>query len=256
MHFLVNATDPETGEKFMPADLVTEASQIVAAGTDTTATVLSAQQFFLTRHPAALEKLQKEIRAAFNHYEDIRMGPTLTALPYLDAVINESLRLGGAASDILYRKVLPGGTEIDGQIIPEGTIVGVSLYQTLRYDKYFPRPHDFLPERWILGSKDLGFEVTEQTLDTAKQALIPFSTGPRNCIGKMVAMTSLFEATAKMAWLFEMRRPDGELGMVGEGGHTKERGRENKNEFQVRSFFFSNTDGPYVQFKLREGVVL
>jgi cytochrome P450 len=256
MHFLMNATDPETGDKFMPVDLVSEAAQLVAAGTDTTSVVLSAQQFFLTRNTTALEKVQKEVRAAFNHHEDIRMGQSLAALPYLQAVINESLRLGPAASDILYRKVLQGGTEIDGQVIPEGTIVGVSLYQIHRYEKYFPRPHDFLPERWILGSKGLGFEVTEQTLNTAKQALIPFSTGPRNCVGKGVAMTELLEVTAKMVWLLDMRRPDGELGKVGEGGHTNERGRENRNEYQIRSFFLANKDGPYVQFKLRDGVAL
>lgn len=255
MHYIMHAKDPETGEKFTPADLVGEAALLVGAGTDTTSTALAAEFFYLTRNPQILEKLQDEVRGAFDDVEDIKMGPKLSGLKYLRAVVDESLRMGNPVPDVLHRRVLPGGVTIDGHDIPAGTIVGSTQYAVHHNEKYFPRSFDFLPERWIVGSEKLGFPVTASSIELAKRAFIPFSTGSRNCVGKNMAMMELLVATARVAWLLDVRKPEGPLALIGEGGQTAEPGRERKGEFQIENYFLAARDGPVVEFRRREGLV-
>jgi cytochrome P450 len=256
MHFIMQATDPETGDKFAPPDLVGEAALLVGAGTDTTSTALAALFFYLTRSPTVLHKLQQEVRTAFPDLQSIHAGPELTNLKYLRACCDEALRLGSPVPDHLSRRVLPGGINIAGHEIPEGTIVGNSQYTIHHHESYFPRSFDFLPERWIPGSheqeKGLGFDVTAESLETAKRAFIPFSVGPRNCVGKNMAMMEMTLAVARVVWALEFRRPEGDAGRVGEGGQTGEKGRERKGEFQTVCWFLADRDGPMVEFRRRE----
>ena len=163
--------------------------------------------------------------------------------------------MGSPVPDVLHRRILPGGATIAGQQLAAGTIVGSTQYALHHNESYFPRSFAFLPERWITGSEDLGFPVTASSIEVAKQAFIPFSVGARNCVGKNMAMMELLIATARMAWLLDVRKVDGPLGKIGEGGHTSERGRQRVGEFQTKNYFLADRDGPVVEFKRRETVV-
>ena len=260
MHYMIHGTDPLTGEKFANQTLAAEAALFVAAGTDTTSTTLAGQLFYLTRYPKALQKLQHEVRNAFTNIDDIRGGKELSTLPYLRAVIDESLRMSCPVPDILQRQVLPGGAVIAGENIPKDVIVGVSAYSAHHNPQYFPKSFEFIPERWIAGSKDLGFDVTEETVDQAKKAFVPFSVGPRGCVGKNMAMLELNVATARLAWLLDVKKVDdpklARIGGGGEGGSFQDnpKGRERVDEFQLKNYFIAAREGPFVQFKVRDGI--
>lgn len=97
--------------------LRSEAEILLAAGTDTTATSLTGMTYYLLQEPKALKILQKEIRGAFANHTEINEFSTLK-LPYLSAVIEESLRLTPPLPINIPRK--SPGAFVDGHFIPKG----------------------------------------------------------------------------------------------------------------------------------------
>ncbi|KAF3905323.1 hypothetical protein AA313_de0200835 [Arthrobotrys entomopaga] len=181
-YYLLDAVDPETGEKLSLKELWSESSLLVAAGADTTSSSLAATVFWLLRRPKALSKLQTEIRDTFQYLEDIVHGsdPKLRNCTYLNAVINESMRISPAVPGDTPREILPGGLVIDGKFIPGGTDVGTPIYSIHRDLEAYPCPDEFLPERWIEGeyTPQIG-TTTRESIEKAKKAFCPFSIGPR-----------------------------------------------------------------------------
>ncbi len=98
-------------------EIIVNAGVMIIAGSETTASVLSALTFYLLMNPKPLEKLTKEIRHAFT-------GPSYmtfareSQLGYLDACIKEVLRLHPAVPMLLIRLVPPEGGMVDGHFIP------------------------------------------------------------------------------------------------------------------------------------------
>ncbi|ETI28866.1 hypothetical protein G647_01318 [Cladophialophora carrionii CBS 160.54] len=260
-YYLLRAKDPQTGETFLPKDLVGEAALLVGAGSDTSSTALSALFFYLTRNERALKKLEEEIRTAFTDVEEIKYSARLTNLPYLRACIDEAMRMSPPVPGLLDRLVLPGGAMIDGRHIPAGTTVGVPIYAIHHNETYFPNSFSYIPERWIPGpesSATAGFTVTPTSVEVAKIAFHAFSSGPRGCVGKNMAYMELYTAVARVMFLFDTRLKEGDH--TGEGGGGVEwatgEGRHRKDEYQLRDWLISDRVGPVVQFKSREGVEL
>jgi cytochrome P450 len=270
MHYLMAAVDPATGNKYSENDLISESGVVLTAGTDTTATALAATMFYLTRYPHALHKLQSEVRDAFSNINEIRHGPELTSLVYLRAVIDEALRMASPVPDVLSRRVLPGGAKIDGQQIPAGTFVGMSMYSVHHNEEYYPNSFEFVPERWIVPSTKTTAETTSLPLtgtpdlvERAKSAFFAFSTGTRGCVGKNMAYLELSVCLARLVWALDFKIPDNaELAKIGGGGVHRGtdgeivKGRHRQNEYQIWNCFVADKEGPYVQFRVREGVDL
>lgn len=147
----------------------------MTAGTETTATALSGTTYYLLRNPECLEKLTQEIRSAFSTLRDLDLH-VLEGMEYLDAVLQEGLRMVPPVPIALPRVTPEGGTRIGANWIPGDTIVGVHHLATYRSQENFKKPYEFHPERWL---GDAAFEGDH--LDAAK----PFLTGPMNCIGKV-----------------------------------------------------------------------
>ncbi|KAJ9503526.1 hypothetical protein LTR99_002288 [Exophiala xenobiotica] len=250
-HHLLNAKDPETGEKFKPTDLVGEAALLVGAGADTSSTAMSACFFYLMRTPRALSRLQEQVRSAFGDVEEIKYGAKLISLSYLRGCIDEAMRMSPPVPGLLDRLVLPGGADIDGHTIPEGMVVGVPIYTIHHNEKYYPRPYEFLPERWIAGSDSsvAGFDVTPESVEIARSAFNAFSCGPRNCVGKNMAYMELFVAIARTIWLFDIRLKEGDH--TGEGGPGLGLGRERSGEYQLKDWLISERYGPVLEFRKR-----
>ncbi|EXJ79115.1 hypothetical protein A1O3_08616 [Capronia epimyces CBS 606.96] len=255
-HYLLHAKDPQTGAQFQSKDLVGEGSLLVGAGSDTSSTAMSACFFYLMRWPRAFKKLQDEVRSAFQHVEEIRHGPKLAGLLYLRACIDEAMRLSPPVPGLLDRKILPGGAVVDDHSLPEGVVVGVPIYAIHHSEKYFPRPFEFSPERWIAGV-GIGVNtgpgsspVTPEAVELAKAAFHPFSSGPRGCIGKNMAYMELLIAVGRAAWLFDIRLKHGDR--TGEGRPGGEPGRERVGEYQLRDWLISGREGPVLEFRRRE----
>ncbi len=253
IHYLIQAQDLASGEKFSPKDLIGEAALLVGAGSDTTSTCISATMFYLVRQPEVLGKLQDEVRAAFDSVDEIKTSAKLSNMQYLRACIDEGLRISPPVHGLLHRKVLQGGINVDGRPIPAGTVVGSAAYCVHHSESHFLNSFKYIPERWIPGSQGLGFDVTEKTVEAQKSAFIPFSTGPRNCVGKNLAMMELLVTFARLVWLYDVRKLPGNTTGQGARNHKVE-GRRREDEYQLIDYFISKRDGPVVEFRQREGI--
>ncbi|KAI7021365.1 hypothetical protein KC355_g2383 [Hortaea werneckii] len=117
-------------------------------------------------------------------------------LKYLDMVIQETLRIHSTSSQGLPRVVPPGpGVDLAGHHFPQGVVLSVPAY-TMHHSKeiWGPDANEYRPERW------------EKLTDTQKQAFIPFSYGPRACVGRNVAEMelALIVATVFRRYEFEL----------------------------------------------------
>ena len=148
---------------------------LIIAGSETSATALGGITYYLCKSPSALQKLKLEIRTTFQNDSGITFSST-ASLPYLNAVIEEGLRLYPPTPHAALRTTPPGGSMIDGHLIPEGTVVCTVHYATFHSPHNFFLPDEFIPERWL--GKDLRFK--NDKLD----AVQPFILGPRGCLGK------------------------------------------------------------------------
>lgn len=155
-------------------EMYTTAQVLIVAGSETTATGLTAATYFLLSNPSTWEKVSTEVCGRFKHESEITIQSTAD-LTYLKAVIEETLRLAPSGPGTFPRTVPPGGRMICDQWVPEGYAVGVHHMSTGRSKLNFKEADSFRPERW------LGDEAFSKDKKAATQ---PFSFGPRNCIGK------------------------------------------------------------------------
>ncbi|GCB25018.1 pisatin demethylase [Aspergillus awamori] len=160
-------------------DIQTSAASNIGAGSDTTAIGLSSVIFYSYRFPETLKKLRQEIQDAGlgsePSFQDTQK------LPYLQAVIKESMRLHPGVGFPLFRIVPKGGAVICGRFFPEGTNVGVNSWVIHRDESIWgSNAGDFVPERWLTEDSE--------KLRIMEQCLVPFGIGSRTCIGKNISL--------------------------------------------------------------------
>ncbi|KAK5168273.1 uncharacterized protein LTR77_006842 [Saxophila tyrrhenica] len=153
------------------------ASLFMIAGTETTATALSGTTYHLLRNPDKMQKLIGEVRGAFSDFDDVTL-EGLAKMKYLQAVLQEGLRMYPPVPIALPRVTPTEGAEIDGMPVPGDVTIGVHQLATYRMPEHFKNAYEFHPERWLNDP-----EYKDDSLD----ALEPFSVGPRNCLGKNLA---------------------------------------------------------------------
>jgi cytochrome P450 len=117
-----------------------ESNLLIIAGSDTTSTALSGALFYLAHNSAALQKVCKEVREAFDDVEEIVTGSKLSGCSFMRACIDETMRMTPPVAGALPRQILPGGMNVDGRHIPAGIDVGVPIYSIHHNPDYFPQP--------------------------------------------------------------------------------------------------------------------
>ena len=129
--------------------------------------------YYVARDPRIQDKLQAELDAALAGMDSpVAPFEIVKDLPYLDAVINEGLRLHSTIGAGLPREVPAGGANILGHHLKAGTIVSVPLYHLHRNESFWgPDAAEFRPERWIEASPERKKEMLDY--------FAPFSIGPR-----------------------------------------------------------------------------
>lgn len=100
---------------------------LILAGSETTATTLAAATFYLLKNPVVHRKLIEEVRGTFATQDDINF-LSVARLPYLNGVIEESLRLFPPVPGITPRQVPEGGEFIDGEFVPGGVCSATRTY--------------------------------------------------------------------------------------------------------------------------------
>lgn len=129
---------------------------------DTSAATLANIVYYLTSNPRVYQRLQKEVDEVNSN------GGDASQIPYIDAIINETLRLKPVVPGGLARLTPPEGLTIDEVFIPGNIIVIVPQHVVHRDERNFDRALEFLPERWV----DEGKEMHKD-----ERAFFPFSLG-------------------------------------------------------------------------------
>lgn len=179
--FMTHLLAAQEKGQLVQADLQSNAPVIVVAGSETTATLLSGATYYLLSYPQVYEKLKKEVRGTFNSADEITIG-RIGDLPYLLAVLDESLRLYPPGANPHLRRTPPEGAILGGKFVPGNTAVGMNQYAVHRSKDNFARPEEFIPERWTDGDQ-------EPWKNDRRDAVQPFSFGPRNCIGRKYVLS-------------------------------------------------------------------
>ncbi|KAJ5674729.1 benzoate 4-monooxygenase cytochrome P450 [Penicillium maclennaniae] len=190
--FLTKILESRKEANIPDIQLAAHSSDFVIAGSETTATALSSATYYLLHHPAALRRLQDEVRGAFQKYEEISAAST-ASLSYLKAVVLEAMRMYPPLPFSLPRVVPDGGATVDGYFLPEGTIVSTSPFAACMSSQNFEDPREFRPERWI--GKNL-----IDNLDASQ----PFSLGTRGCMGRSLGWIELQTIMAKLHFKYDL----------------------------------------------------
>jgi len=180
-----------------------ELLNVLLAGRDTTASLLSNMWFMLAKNPEIFAKLRREVEETLHGelptYEQLRN------MKYLKYCMNESLRLHPVVPSnsrmALTDTVIPLGGGADGQsplFVAKGTIVIYTTYAMhRRTDFYGEDAEEFKPERW--ENLRPGWEY------------LPFNGGPRICLGQQYALTEAGYVTVRLCQEFmglESRDPE------------------------------------------------
>lgn len=197
----------ENGDKLGREELTAEALTQLIAGSDTTSNTSCALLYHCLCNPPVVRKLQAELDAALPDPDVVPAFAQVKDLPYVDAVIKETMRIHSTSSLGLPRLVPPGpGITISSSLdpadthhFPPGTVLSVPAY-TIHHSStiWGPDADMFRPERW------------EHVTDKQKAAFVPFSYGPRACVGRNVAEMelALIVATVFRRYEFELRQGD------------------------------------------------
>ncbi|KAJ5771747.1 hypothetical protein N7520_002276 [Penicillium odoratum] len=176
-------------EQRTPEYLVDEGHILLLAGTETTAKTLTTCMFYLLETPSALSKLRTEIKEIQRSTSKPPSWDSLQQLPYLTAVVNESLRLSYGLSCRLPRVAPNEALQYKQWKIPPGTPVSQSSYFVHMDPELFPNPDRFDPDRWLQAAKD-GLRLDRY--------IVAFSRGSRQCIGINMAYAEIYLTLAQL----------------------------------------------------------
>ncbi|KAA8915223.1 hypothetical protein TRICI_002580 [Trichomonascus ciferrii] len=193
-YIFLNELTKETRDPILMRD---QAMNILIAGRDTTASLLSFIIAFLVRRKDVFEKLRTEILNDFGTGTEKITFQSLKRCEYLKNVINETLRVcpivPRSARQSNCDTTLPRGggpDESEPVFVPKGTSVAYSIF-ALQHDKelWGEDADEFRPERW-------------ETQRAQPWTYVPFSGGPRICLGQQFALTEAAYVIVRLCQTF------------------------------------------------------
>ncbi|MFO0657704.1 MAG: cytochrome P450 [Polyangia bacterium] len=165
---LLLSTKDEEGKGLSAEEILDQLVTIVFAGHETTAVMLAWAFYLLHKYPDQLARLHEEIDPLPLETEP----EAIAKLPFLEAVINETLRLYPPVH-VIHRK-LKKPMRLSGCELPAGTIVAAGAFATHRLSSIYPEPDKFVPQRFLHRTYS-PFEF------------LPFGGGARRCLGAAFA---------------------------------------------------------------------
>ncbi|XP_055923185.1 cytochrome P450 4d2-like isoform X2 [Eupeodes corollae] len=176
------------GKPLSNAEIREEVDTFMFAGHDTTKSAIGFTLYCISRNPDVQEKLVEEIQEIIGTDSDKTVTyRELMELKYTEKVIKEGLRVYPTVPFIGRQSI--EDCNINGKSIPKNTTILIPLTILMKNPQIFPEPEKFLPER--------------QTPDNP-YAFIPFSAGPRNCIGQRYAMLEIKTIITKVLRHYEL----------------------------------------------------
>jgi cytochrome P450 len=219
------------------ADLSSESSLLIAAGSDAVRFAVAATMFYLLRNADARRKVTAEARALELGGEPLTESK-MASLKYLRACIDEGMRLSPPKAGSIPRETGKGGITIDGVFIPEGISVGTSTYALHRDPEIYKQPHEYRPERWLERPHDPRLHA----------AFTPFIKGPRACPGKAVAYVAMQAALFHILRRFNIdNETEGGRGGVWLGLAAGNRSWRHGDDYPFNDWIIGYTQGPFVK---------
>ncbi|KAJ0180016.1 hypothetical protein K1T71_004607 [Dendrolimus kikuchii] len=192
LDFLIHISGGENG--YTNVELREEVLTLIVAGTDTSACAIGFTLKLLSKYPEVQEKVYQELVEVFDDVERPLRKDDLLELKYLERVIKESLRLF-PPGPVIGRNILEDIKLPSGRILPAGTGVVVSIWGAHRDPKYWgPDAEHFDPDRFLPERFHLKHPCS----------FMPFSSGPRNCIGYHYALMSIKTSFASILRRFKV----------------------------------------------------
>ncbi|EQB49466.1 hypothetical protein CGLO_11204 [Colletotrichum gloeosporioides Cg-14] len=182
--------------------LYSDSLAILIGATDTISCALGYSFYFLAKDTKLRQRLYDEIAPVHSKTVPGEFAVAdLAKIEYLDAFINETLRMHPPAATNGPRVVPPEGVTLaDGTYIPGGVTVFTPLHVYQRSSKYWKQPHEFIPERW----------TTRPDLIIDRRAFVPFHYGRFDCVGKRLAMNVIRMTVAYTLWNYDFEVAPGE----------------------------------------------
>ncbi|XP_037518309.1 cytochrome P450 4c3 isoform X1 [Rhipicephalus sanguineus] len=178
-------------------DIREEVDTFMFEGHDTTAMGISWALFLIGHQPVEQQKIHDELDAIFGSDKHRPVtSEDLREMKYLECCIKEAQRLYPSVSFLTRTCEQP--FEIGSVTFPAGTVVRVSVYCLHRDEDVFPKPEEFHPERFF----------PENAKGRHPFAYIPFSAGPRNCIGQKFALSEEKIVIANILRRFKLKSLD------------------------------------------------
>ena len=183
----------EDGNGLSSKEILDEVETFLFAGHDTTSSGISWILYNLARHPEIQAKVQKEVDTVLEKRENNRIQwDDVSELPYLTRCIKESLRLHPALP-IIGREI-KHPLQIDDKLVPVGTHLDVNIWNLHHNPEVWEEPMKYDPDRFL----------PEKMAKMDSHAFMPFSAGPRNCIGQVFAMNEMKTTTARILREFDL----------------------------------------------------
>ncbi|XP_056413016.1 ultra-long-chain fatty acid omega-hydroxylase isoform X2 [Hyla sarda] len=170
----------EDGNPLSDGEMRDEVDTFMFEGHDTTASGLSWILYNLASHPEYQEKCREEIKELLKGETGHLEWDDLSQLTFTTMCIKESLRIHPPVTAV-SRRCTEDITLHDGKVIPKGNISLISIYGTHHNPLIWPNPEVYDPYRFDPDS----------TQERSPHAFVPFSAGPRNCIGQNFAMAEM-----------------------------------------------------------------
>ncbi|MCJ1240866.1 hypothetical protein MMC14_008870 [Varicellaria rhodocarpa] len=170
----------------------------LVAGYDTSGVAITYLIYQMSLHPAMQDDLRKELHTLSPPlkyplpqqyaYSDLPLPNTIDALPFLNAIIHETLRLHSPNPSPLPRMTPARSITLEGYPnIPTGVRVSTSAYSMHRNERAYPEPEAWKPERWLRDDKENGVEAS----DERRRWFWAFGSGGRMCVGSNFALYQL-----------------------------------------------------------------
>ncbi|VBB73409.1 Putative cytochrome P450 [Podospora comata] len=208
---------------------------LTIAGSETVATTLCGIVNYLAQNPSKLSILTHEIRSHFSNPHEMTL-ERLKGMLYLNAVIDEGLRLCPPVPWLPPRVTANGGSVVCGIPLPGRTAVSILTYAMGRDPNNFHDHLSFVPERYLPEAKT---DPQSPFFSDRRQSYHPFSFGPRICIGLHLGMAQMRLILARLVWEFDLKPP------------TEHR----KTQWEkLRTFTLVEKNEIFVNFKLKEGL--
>ncbi|XP_044248873.1 probable cytochrome P450 4d21 [Drosophila takahashii] len=174
-------------------DIREEVNSFIFAGDDTTTSGVCHALQVISRHPRVQKCIYEELLSVLGQDRNSPVIQSkLLELKYLECVIKETMRLYPPVP--ILGRYIPKDLQVGDTTIPGGTSIVLVPYYVLRDPKYFPDPLTFKPERWLNGKE----------ASLAAYAYIPFSSGPKNCIGQKYSYLQMKTLISKVIRHYEL----------------------------------------------------